>query len=145
MTDVFRVARPYGTFFTIIGTYGLSALPHRLHFQLAVLLSLGFYTYTEHATRQKLATVFSACIQSRKCSSNCGHQWKENHWAVRVCNFSFSLLAMFHLAYLGLMFDSSKLQEEGYNWLHAIKKWRWLNFSSHWIVWGHKFAFNCFI
>ena len=145
LADVFRVARPYGTFFAIIGTYGLSALLHGLNVQLAaVLLSLGFYTYTEHATRQKLATVFSACIQSRKCGSNCGHQWKENHWAVRVCNFSFSLLAMFHLAYLGLMFDSSKLQEEGYNWLHAIKKWRWLNFSSHWIVLG-TFAFNYLI
>ncbi|XP_046438427.1 protein-serine O-palmitoleoyltransferase porcupine-like [Daphnia pulex] len=144
-TYVFRVARPYGTFFAIIGTYGLSALLHGLNFQLAaVLLSLGFYTYTEHATRQKLASIFSACIQARKCGSNCGHQWKENHWAVRICNFSFSLLAVFHLAYLGLMFDSSKLQEEGYNWLHAIKKWRWLNFSSHWIVLG-TFGFNYLI
>ena len=143
--DVFRVVRPYGTFFAIVGTYGISALLHGLNLQLAaVLLSLGFYTYTEHVTRQKLASIFSACIQARKCGPNCGHQWKANHWAIMTCNFCFSLLAVFHLAYLGLMFDSSKLQEEGYSLSHALKKWRWLNYSSHWIVFA-TFAFNCLI
>lgn len=133
--DVFRVARPYGVFLAVLGTYGVSALLHGLNFQLAaVLLSLGFYTYTEHVTRQKLASVFSACIQARKCGNNCGHAYKEDNWTVKLANFAFSLLAVFHLAYLGLMFDSSKVQEEGYNFYHTLNKWRWLHFSSHWIV-----------
>lgn len=132
---MFRVAKPYGTFLAIFATYGLSALLHGLNFQLAaVLFSLGFYTYTEHVTRQKLASIFSACIAARKCSSNCNHRWKENHWAVRLSNFAFSILAVFHLAYLGLMFDSSKLQEEGYSYYHVLGKWRSLSFSSHWIT-----------
>lgn len=134
---MFRVTRPYGTFLAILGTYGLSALLHGLNFQLGiVLVSLGFYTYTEHVTRQKLASIFSACIKSRKCGSDCDHQWKENHWSVRLVNICFSSLAIFHLAYLGLMFDSSKLQEEGYSLSHALKKWHWLNFSSHWLMLG---------
>ena len=113
----------------------MSALLHGLNFQLAaVLLSLGWYTYTEHTTRQKLASVFSACVRARKCGDTCKHRYKEAHWAVRLTNILFSLLAMFHLAYLGLMFDSSKIQEEGYSFYHTMNKWRWLNFSSHWIT-----------
>ena len=131
------MARPYGTFVAVLGTYAVSALLHGLNFQLAaVLLSLGFYTYTEHVTRQKLAAVFSACIQARKCGSQCGHRYKEGHWAVRLTNVSLSLLAIFHLAYLGLMFDSSKIQEEGYSFYHTLSKWRWLHYSSHWITLG---------
>lgn len=134
-SDVFRVVRPYGTFFAILGTYVVSAMLHGLNLQLAaVLLSLGFYTYTEHVTRKKLSSIFSACIQARKCNPNCGHQLNESHWLPRVFNIGFSLLAMFHLAYLGLMFDSSKMQDEGYSLFHALAKWRWLNYSSHWIV-----------
>ena len=133
--DVFRVAKPHGIFLALLGTYGVSALLHGLNFQLAaVLLSLGFYTYTEHVTRRKLASIFNACIQARKCPANCGHSWKENDWIVKLSNAGFGLLAMFHLAYLGLMFDSSKLQEEGYSYYHVLSKWRWLNFSSHWIT-----------
>ena len=133
--DVFRVAKPHGAFFALLGTYTVSALLHGLNFQLgAVLLSLGFYTYTEHVTRRKLSQVFSACIQARKCGANCDHSWKENNWMVKLSNLFMSLLAMFHLAYLGLMFDSSQLQEEGYSYYHVLAKWRWLNFSSHWIT-----------
>jgi len=132
---VFRVAKPHGAFFALLGTYTVSALLHGLNFQLgAVLLSLGFYTYTEHVTRRKLSQVFSACIQARKCGANCDHSWKENNWMVKLSNLFMSLLAMFHLAYLGLMFDSSQLQEEGYSYYHVLAKWRWLNFSSHWIT-----------
>ena len=133
--DVFKVARPYGTFLAIFATYSVSALLHGLNFQLAaVLLSLGFYTYTEHVTRWKLAAIFSACIGARKCGPQCGHRWQQTHWAVKLANIGFALLAMFHLAYLGLMFDSSKQQEEGYSYWHVLAKWRWLNFASHWTV-----------
>ena len=113
----------------------VSALLHGMNFQLAaVLLSLGFYTYTEHVTRQKLASIFSACIEARKCAPSCTHRWKEGDWSVRLANFAFGLLAVFHLAYLGVMFDSSKIQEEGYSYWHVLSKWRWLSFASHWLV-----------
>ena len=42
---------------------------------------------------------------------------------------------MFHLAYLGVMFDqSSPDQATGYSWAHTLQKWRRLDFTSHWVV-----------
>jgi len=51
-----------------------------------------------------------------------------------MTNLMFSGLAIFHLAYLGLMFDTSDLQETGYNYSHTINKWSELGFASHWIA-----------
>ena len=133
--DVFRVVKPSGTLAAIAATYGISALLHGFNFQLsAVLLSLGFYTYTEYVTRKKLACIFSACIQARKCGASCTHQWKNDVWLVRLANLAFGLLSIFHLAYLGVMFDSSRMQEQGYSYEHVLSKWRSLGFTSHWVV-----------
>ena len=42
---------------------------------------------------------------------------------------------MFHLAYLGVMFDqSSPEQVTGYSWSHTLTKWSKLDFTSHWLV-----------
>lgn len=47
-SDVFHNVKPFGTFTAILVTYLVSALLHGLNFQLAaVLLSLGFFTFTE--------------------------------------------------------------------------------------------------
>ncbi|GIY57930.1 protein-serine O-palmitoleoyltransferase porcupine [Caerostris extrusa] len=135
-TYVFKTAKPLGSFAAILLTYAASSLLHGLNFQLAaVLLSLGFYTYIEHVFRKKLADIFKACILARKCKSNCDHIFKSDHMYVRMVNIGFGLLAMFHLAYLGVMFDSSSsIEEEGYNMSHTLEKWSELDFTSHWVA-----------
>ncbi|KAM4610802.1 protein-serine O-palmitoleoyltransferase porcupine-like isoform 1-T5 [Polymixia lowei] len=135
-TYVFKNAMKLGTFPAILVTYTASALLHGLSFHLgAVLLSLGFITYVEHVLRKKLAAIFSACILSRHCNSDCNHQHKKEYW-VMMLNVLFSVLAIFHLTYLGSMFDDVDNQavEEGYVANHTIQKWSELNWSSHWVV-----------
>lgn len=136
--DVFRTTKPLGSFAAILSTYAVSSLLHGLNFQLAaVLLSLGAYTYVEYVLRQKLATVFGACIQVRPCRRECSHRNKEKRLAVVLGNIGLGLVAIFHLSYLGVMFDmSSKLQEEGYNYAHTLAKWSVLSYASHWVALG---------
>ncbi|XP_076022667.1 protein-serine O-palmitoleoyltransferase porcupine-like [Genypterus blacodes] len=136
-TYVFRNALKLGTFPAILLTYTASALLHGLSFHLgAVLLSLGFITYVEHVLRKKLAAIFSACILSRTCSPDCSHQHQKEYW-VMLLNIFFSLLTIFHLTYLGSMFDpgvDEQELEEGYAAIHTIQRWSELNWTSHWVV-----------
>ncbi|XP_065559932.1 protein-serine O-palmitoleoyltransferase porcupine-like isoform X2 [Artemia franciscana] len=134
-TYVFKNTRSLGTLPAILSTYAASAMLHGLNFQLAaVLFSLGIYTYTEHIFRTKLAFMINGCVGPRKCS-DCTHALKESHFVVMIINFCFSLIVMFHLAYLGFTFNSAgSMEEEGYSMYHTLEKWRWLNFSSHWVV-----------
>ncbi|XP_046429500.1 protein-serine O-palmitoleoyltransferase porcupine isoform X1 [Neodiprion fabricii] len=144
-TYVFRRSREhFGQFGAVFLTYAVSSLLHGFNFQLAaVLLSLGFYTYVEYQLRQELARAFDACITARRCGDHkCIHKrTTANCWWVRVINILFSALAMFHLAYLGLMFDTSEQQETGYSYSHAMEKWSSLNFASHWVVLATYFAY----
>ncbi|AWP09185.1 putative protein-cysteine N-palmitoyltransferase porcupine-like [Scophthalmus maximus] len=136
-TYVFKSAVKLGTFPAILVTYTASALLHGLSFHLgAVLLSLGFITYVEHVLRKKLASIFSACVLSRPCNPGCSHQHKKEYWVVAL-NLVFSLLAVFHLTYLGSMFDPGVDEhevEEGYAAIHTIQRWSDLSWASHWVV-----------
>lgn len=134
---VFEKALSLGTFIAILLTYAASSLLHGLNFQLAaVLFSLGFYTYVESVFRSKLSRIYNACIKARKCKEDCKHEYKQNHPVVILTNLVFGALAMFHLAYLGLMFDSSAESEQGYNMEHTLGKWSSLKYASHWVVVG---------
>ncbi|XP_054904565.1 protein-serine O-palmitoleoyltransferase porcupine-like [Poeciliopsis prolifica] len=136
-TYVFKTSMKLGTFPAILVTYTASALLHGLSFHLgAVLLTLGFITYVEHVLRKKLAYILSACILSRPCASDCSHRHKKNAW-VLLLNLVFSLLVVFHLTYLGSMFDPGSDEqevEEGYAAMHTIQRWSELNWASHWII-----------
>uniref|UniRef100_H3CGX2 Porcupine O-acyltransferase n=1 Tax=Tetraodon nigroviridis TaxID=99883 RepID=H3CGX2_TETNG len=136
-TYVFRSATQLGTFPAILLTYTASALLHGLSFHLgAVLLSLGFITYVEHVLRRRLASIFNACILSRPCSSGCSHRHQKEVW-VMVLNLVFSLLTIFHLTYLGSMFDpgvDEQAVEEGYPATHTLHRWAQLNWAGHWLV-----------
>uniref|UniRef100_A0A673YP83 Protein-serine O-palmitoleoyltransferase porcupine n=1 Tax=Salmo trutta TaxID=8032 RepID=A0A673YP83_SALTR len=130
-TYVFTSARNLGTFSAILVTYTASALLHGLSFHLgAVLLSLGFITYIEHVLRKRLAAIFNACILSKKCQPNCSHKNNKVLW-VYVINVAFSTLAVFHLAYLGSLFNSSSDVAN-----HTIQKWSELSWASHWVTFG---------
>uniref|UniRef100_A0A8C7WL38 Porcupine O-acyltransferase n=1 Tax=Oncorhynchus mykiss TaxID=8022 RepID=A0A8C7WL38_ONCMY len=132
-------ARNLGTFSAILVTYTASALLHGLSFHLgAVLLSLGFITYIEHVLRKRLAAIFNACILSKKCQPNCSHKNNKVLW-VYVINVAFSTLAVFHLAYLGSLFNSSvdyMDDEESDVANHTIQKWSELSWASHWVTFG---------
>uniref|UniRef100_A0A3B4B0D0 Porcupine O-acyltransferase like n=1 Tax=Periophthalmus magnuspinnatus TaxID=409849 RepID=A0A3B4B0D0_9GOBI len=133
-TYVFKNAMRLGTFSAILVTYTASALLHGLSFHLgAVLLSLGFLTYTEHVLRKKLAAILSGCVLSRPCPSGCSHQHKKDFWVVGL-NLCFSFLAVLHLTYLGSMFDPGLMEEEGYAAAHTLQRWSELHWTSHWIV-----------
>ncbi|XP_073177476.1 protein-serine O-palmitoleoyltransferase porcupine isoform X3 [Lepidochelys kempii] len=103
--DVFKNSLQLGTFSAVIVTYAASALLHGLSFHLAaVLLSLGFITYVEHVLRKRLSVIFDACLLSKRCPPGCPHRHNTNLW-VRLLNLLFGALAVFHLAYLGSLFD----------------------------------------
>ncbi|KAK6307896.1 hypothetical protein J4Q44_G00211670 [Coregonus suidteri] len=111
-TYVFKSALKFGRFPSIIVTYTASALLHGLSFHLgAVLLSLGFITYVEHG---------------------------KELWVYGI-NMAFSAMAIFHLTYLGSLFDAdveNLAAEEGYVANHTIQKWSELSWASHWLVFG---------
>ncbi|KAM4695686.1 protein-serine O-palmitoleoyltransferase porcupine isoform 2-T3 [Rhinophrynus dorsalis] len=138
-TYVFKNALQLGKFHAIIVTYGASALLHGLSFHLAaVLLSLGFITYVEHVLRKRLAEIFSSCILSKSCPPNCAHRNKKGP-LVYLFNILFGALAIFHLTYLGSLFDTDSedaTEEEGYGMSHTIHKWSELGWAGHWLTFG---------
>uniref|UniRef100_A0A336M287 Protein-serine O-palmitoleoyltransferase porcupine n=1 Tax=Culicoides sonorensis TaxID=179676 RepID=A0A336M287_CULSO len=131
---VFRVIKPHGTFLAVLSTYLISSILHGLNLQLsALLLSLGFYTYVEYKLRQKLSTIYNTCTLPNPCKPGCSHESKKIF--TRFLNILFSLLTIFHLAYLGVMFEAAfHIQEQGFSLSHTLDKWRSLDFASHWIV-----------
>lgn len=132
-TYVFKVCQPYGKFVAIFATYTVSSLLHGLNFQLsAALLSIGMFSYVEYKMRAKISSILSACCLVNPCNRSCAHVHKSGRLFVMCINCAFSLLAMVHLAYLGVMFEASlATQETGYSYVHTMNKWAELGFASH--------------
>lgn len=101
-----------------------------------VWLLSGFYSYTEHSLRHTLANTFNLCVEAKKCLGNpCPHRYGHYDKFSVMVNVSFTCLAMYHLAYLGVMFDTSETeQERGYSMLHTLSKWENLGYSSHMVA-----------
>ena len=144
---VFKNALHLGTFSAVLVTYTASALLHGFSFHLAaVLLSLAFITYVEHILRKRLARILSACILSRRCPPDCSHQYRLG-LGVRALNLLFGALAIFHLAYLGSLFDvdvDDTTEEQGYGMAYTVHKWSELSWASHWVTFGC-WIFYCLI
>uniref|UniRef100_A0ABI7W7M8 Protein-serine O-palmitoleoyltransferase porcupine n=1 Tax=Felis catus TaxID=9685 RepID=A0ABI7W7M8_FELCA len=136
---VFKNALRLGTFSAVLVTYAASALLHGFSFHLAaVLLSLAFITYVEHVLRKRLARILSACVLSKRCPPNCSHQHRLG-LGVRALNLLFGALAIFHLAYLGSLFDvdvDDTTEEQGYGMAYTVHKWSELSWASHWVTFG---------
>lgn len=132
---IFLQIKPYGIFTAVLSTYVISSLLHGVNIQLAaVLLTLGFATYCEYTLRKKISDIFDACILAHACT-DCTHRYRNNNLYVCAFNFAFGLLAVIHLAYLGVMFDGPLEQQEiGYSFKHIIDRWGGLNFCSHWLI-----------
>lgn len=114
----------FGSKGAILLTYCISSLLHGLNFQIwSVLLSLGCLTLIEFKLRQKLSLIYDACIQSRKCGPDCGHE----HRSLGIVNPAFCLLAMMHLAFLGSAFDGTEHSSHMHN---VLQVWSSLSFYS---------------
>ncbi|KAM5128465.1 protein-serine O-palmitoleoyltransferase porcupine isoform 3-T3 [Callospermophilus lateralis] len=58
---------------------------------------------------------------------------------VRALNLLFGALAIFHLAYLGSLFDvdvDDTTEEQGYGMAYTVHKWSELSWASHWVTFG---------
>lgn len=134
-SDVFLQLKPLGIFKAIIFTYIISSLLHGVSVHLsAVLLSLGFATYAEYTIRKKIADIFDACVLANACV-DCSHRYKSRNISVIAFNFAFRLLAMLHLAYLGILLDGADEHTEFKSSVkHVQDRWGNLDFLSHWII-----------
>jgi len=132
---VFKQARnTFGAGVAVVATYCASTILHGLSGQLAaVLFSLGLYTWVEHSFRKKLANILNASIETKPDTKG-KYKYTESCGWVIIINFVFGLLTLFHLAYLGVMFDQSESSTTGYSWHHTLDKWSRLGFRSHFVV-----------
>lgn len=134
-TYVFKAWRPQGTAIALLCTYLASSLLHGFNFQLsAVLLSLGLYTYVEHKVRGRLSEWMGACVASKACKNHCKHHYQASSMLCSVVNLLLTTITIFHLSYLGLMFDSSQSTDSGYSMSHTLNKWSQFNYCSHIII-----------
>uniref|UniRef100_A0AAZ3P487 Porcupine O-acyltransferase like n=1 Tax=Oncorhynchus tshawytscha TaxID=74940 RepID=A0AAZ3P487_ONCTS len=134
LADVLKNVLKLGTFPSIIVTYTASALLHGMSFHLGAVLLLSFHLLS--VLRERLAAIFSPCILSKQCPTNCCHQHQKELWVYGI-NITFSAMAIFHLTYLGSLFDAdieNLAAEEGYVANHSIQKWSELSWASHWLV-----------
>lgn len=105
-------------------------------------------TYVEYNLRKKLAIALSACIESRKCSDDCrNHRYYGSVYWVRLINFIFKLITIYHLTYLGAIMNQtiqpedviSEIEEEEYHSseiiLHHLDEyfmgWNELHYTGH--------------
>lgn len=126
---------PHGRFVAIILTYIISSLLHGVNIRLsAVLLSLGFATYAEHTVRQKVSEIYDACVLANSCTE-CTHRHNSRNVFVIAFNLGFRLLAMLHLAYLGIILDGFVEKPEIGASIKAVHEhWSNLDYLSHWII-----------
>lgn len=126
----------FNVFVGILFTYVISSLLHGVNVQLAaVLLTLGCATAVEYPLRKKLSEIYDACILAHPCANDCRHRHRANDFYVIAFNLAFSILAVVHLAYLGVMFDGPVEQQEiGYSFDHITNRWGSLNYLSHWLI-----------
>ena len=130
----------YGHFSSILITYLASALLHGLNFQLSIVLfSIGLFAYVEYGFRHKLAYMLDACITARTCPSRSTcekHTYTYWYPLTIIINIFLCVLSLWHLTYLGQLFDGSSQETIGYSWQHVLDKWGNLNFASHFVVIG---------
>uniref|UniRef100_A0A0N5AMM8 MBOAT_2 domain-containing protein n=1 Tax=Syphacia muris TaxID=451379 RepID=A0A0N5AMM8_9BILA len=110
-----------------------------INFQLsAVLLSLGLFTFVETKysalkLRSKLSRKCDACVLANQCSSDCKHKYKTRSVITVILNMLFRFLAVYHLIYLGMIFDDSSAVT-GYSMAHTLSIWSSWKYSSHLIT-----------
>lgn len=129
------------TLLAVFCTYLVSSLLHGMDLRIyLVLISMAVFAEGESLLRRHLAHVLDACLSANLCPgakrcryANCPSKrgWTSvGGWLVRLANLAFTALAIFHLAYLGvvLLGDSLEVGEESFLW-----HWKQAGYLSHYI------------
>ncbi|KAL7988170.1 hypothetical protein Chor_007089, partial [Crotalus horridus] len=127
---VFKNSLKLGIFSAIIVTYAASAL---LHFSERGCLSSLMPVYSPRSVSQDAHITTTRWTEPRMLLLLLQNLW------VRLLNLLFGALAVFHLAYLGSLFDmdaDDSVEEQGYGMSYTIHKWSELNWASHWVTFG---------
>ena len=118
----------------VILTFLTSALMHGLNFQISsILISLGIFGYSESIFRSRLSKRLDLCIKSRPCKT-CKHKTETTNTAKTITyliNFTFILINVVLLVYLGMPFDNSEAAAVGYSMDHTLKHWGRWKFGGH--------------
>ncbi|XP_046682940.1 protein-serine O-palmitoleoyltransferase porcupine isoform X2 [Homalodisca vitripennis] len=140
---VFRTSSKYGGLVAVLATYTVSSLLHGLNYPLAaILMSLGVYTYVEYSVRYKLSVLLDACVTARPCPAHCmRHKHSSSLLPVAMVNWLWSALAVFHLAYLGCIVDTTSSTPAPFP--QAFQKWSNTHYISHWIALTTYFLYFC--
>ena len=127
---VFKRFRYLGVFPALLCVYVASSLLHGLSVHLSVtLVSLAVYAYVEETLRLKLSQKFNCVfITSRNASKN---KWKNTPFLANLFNLCWVFVNIFHLAYLGSLFDSELNQNEHHSFYYTYNKLSNLSFASH--------------
>lgn len=125
-------------------TYLVSSLLHGMDFRIyLVLLSLATFAQGESMLRRHLATLSNACVASNPCpgAERCRYTrcpqrrgWRCcSSWLVALTNLGFTLLAICHLAYLGVVLLNETFTLETEHELPFMYHWAAAGFLSHYI------------
>lgn len=126
--DIYRSWQGYGKFSAILATFLISSFLHGLEIKVSiVLVSLGLFSLIQVAARDKIAMIFDCCVRVRSCK-DCNHKYKRSSIIVMAILILYSIFTIVHLAYLGVLMDSST-DEVG-----IFGKWQDLYFISHIIM-----------
>lgn len=121
----------------------MSALLHGLNLRLsAVLLTLGIATYFEYVIRLKLGAKFKSCMLAKKCKlsnkKKCLNKHDHPDYSYRslVGNVLFSVLAVIHLTYLGVIINSQSdsIDNGSSSFGFIMERWGNLNFLTHFLI-----------
>lgn len=126
-------------------TYLVSSLLHGEYLKIyLVLFSLATFGYIEYKLRLKIASAFNACVAANICRKPCHFKYCPSHGCrsdgsiiVQVVNISFSILTIFHLAYLGAVMNESTEEEDApeiTGYYDYLKAWSIVSYANHWIA-----------
>ncbi|XP_017002404.2 protein-serine O-palmitoleoyltransferase porcupine [Drosophila takahashii] len=126
----------------VLLTYAVSSLLHGMDLRIyLVLISLAFLAEGESLLRRQLASCLDACISANLCrgKERCRYArcpsrrgWQSlSHWLVKATNLAFTALAIFHLAYLGVVLLGDALNDETTE--SFLWHWQQAGYLSHYI------------
>ncbi|XP_067637278.1 protein-serine O-palmitoleoyltransferase porcupine [Eurosta solidaginis] len=138
-----RVYRRFGShLIAIFATYLVSSLLHGEYLKIyLVLLSLASFAYVEYKLRDKVANAFNACVSANMCRKPCRFKFCPSHgWLsdgailVILTNVLFSLLTIFHLAYLGAIMTEATVEDEpeSIGFFDDLNLWSSVSYVNHW-------------
>ncbi|KAL7745123.1 hypothetical protein ACLKA6_008182 [Drosophila palustris] len=134
----------HNTIVAVFCTYIVSSLLHGMDLRIyLVLLSLATFAEGETMLRRHLATLSNACVAANPCPgaercryTHCPRRrgWRCcSSWLVALTNVAFTLLAICHLAYLGVVLLNETLTTETEYETPFMFHWAAAGYLSHYI------------